>query len=83
MAASRFLRNANAVQAPMARVSGKSGYAQNAITIAQATGLEPSSKAITDSPATRAQNRSVARASNCETINQIRVAMLRLGFSVG
>lgn len=82
MAASQFLRNANAIHEPMAMTSGKSGEAQTVSTILQASGLEPSSKAITDSPAATTQNESVAKAINCETINQIKVTMLRSGFAV-
>ena len=40
------------------------------------------SKAITDSPATTTQNKSEANAINCETISQVKVTMLRLGFAV-
>jgi hypothetical protein len=82
MAASRFLRNANAIHAPTTITSGKSGYAQMTRIKVTTAGLVPESAAIPDRPARKAQIKREPNAINCETISQIKVPMRRLGRTV-
>ena len=69
-----FLRT-YAIHAAIAKVMGQIGYDQTAITKVQASGVEPESNAITESPAAASQNSRDPSARSCEMMSQIKIGL--------
>lgn len=68
-----------AIHAAMVKIMGQIGYDQTAITKVQASGVEPESKAITDSPAMTSQNSRDPSARSCEMMSQIKIGLRDTG----
>lgn len=64
-----------AIHAAMAKIMGQIGYDQTAITKVQASGVEPESKAMTESPAMTSQNSRDPSARSCEMMSQIKIGL--------